>query len=101
MILSNPLTQIITVHEVTDPIEIARARAQRQRFNLNSDWLQSHIGEVYSAHRGKFICVAGQELFVGDSVATVLNAASQAHPTDDGRLLRYVPRERIERIYAT
>lgn len=93
-------TTPLIMSEVTDPQEIARIQAQRDRFRKNSDWLQARIPEVYSRHRGKHICVAGQELFLADTALEVLALARQAHPEDDGLLLRYIPREKMERIYA-
>lgn len=86
--------------EVTEPDENAKAMAQRQRFRKNSDWLQAHVPQVYTQHRGKFICVAGEQLFVADTAAEVIAATRRAHPEDDGLLFRYVPREKMERIYA-
>jgi hypothetical protein len=86
--------------EVTDPNEIARIKVQRERFRMNSDWLQTHVPQVYAQHRGKFICVSGQELFVAHTAPQVVEMARQAHPEDDGLLLRYIPREKMERIYA-
>ena len=91
----------IVVEEVTDPEENAAARARRERFDRNSAWLQSHATEVYTLHRGKCICVAGEELFVAGSPEEVLAQARTAHPEDNGSiLLRYIPREKIARIYA-
>jgi len=91
----------ILVDEVTDPEEIARARAQRERADRNMAWLQAHAGEVYSQHRGKHICIAGQELFVGNTVEEVVASARAAHPADDGLFVRYIPREKILRIYGS
>ena|ERR1051325_1282149 len=90
----------VVMFEVTDTAENATFHAQMQRFQKNSDWLQAHIPEVYSQHRGKCICVAGQELFVAETAAEVLAQARAAHPEDDGLLLRYIHREKLERIYA-
>jgi hypothetical protein len=91
----------IVMEEVTDPEENAAARARRERFDRNSAWLQSHATEVYTRHRGKCICVAGEELFVADSPEEVLAQARAAHPEDNGSILvRYIPREKIARIYA-
>ena len=90
----------LTMLEVTEPEENARAMAQRQRFRKNSDWLQAQIPHVYAQHRGKFICVAGQGIFVAETAPEVVAAARKAHPEDDGFLLRYIPREKLERIYA-
>ena len=58
---------IIMIEENLSPEETAAAEKQREQFNRNSDWLQAHIPEVYSKHRGKCICIAGQELFVAES----------------------------------
>jgi|SRR6516165_7107279 hypothetical protein len=84
---------------VTDPVEIAKARAQRQRCERNWDWLEANSEEVYR-HRGRFVCIAGEELFVGDSLDEVIGKATAVHPEDDGRFTRYIPLERGPRIYA-
>jgi hypothetical protein len=44
-------TPKITMTEVTDPVEIGQANAQREKFERNLSWLQTHADEVYS-HRG-------------------------------------------------
>ena len=85
---------------VTDAVELDKIVAQRERFRKNSDWLQSNIPQVYARHRGKFICVAGQELFVADTAPEVVATARKCHPQDDGLLLRYIPREKLESVYA-
>ena len=77
----------IAMREVTDPVELAKARVQRERFDRNAAWLQAHASVAYT-HRGKCICVAGEELFVADTPQEVLALARAAHPEDDGRLLR-------------
>lgn len=43
---SSPLVMV----EVTDPQDIARIKAQRERFRKNSDWLQVHVPQVYAQH---------------------------------------------------
>ncbi len=90
----------LVMEEVTDPGALAKARAQRERFDGNSAWLQAHVTEVYRGHRGKCICVAGDQLFVADTPEQALALATAAHPEDDGSFLRYIPREKIDRIYA-
>ena len=90
----------LIMEEVTDLEELARSRVQRERFRRNAAWLQAHASEVYSNNRGKHICIAGEELFVGDTVESALAGARAAHPEDEGFLLRYVPREKVWRIYA-
>jgi hypothetical protein len=89
------------MEEVTDPVELAHARARDERFARNLAWFQVHALDIYQAHRGKCICIAGEELFVADSPEEVLARAEAAHPEDEGRFTRYIPKERVERIYAT
>ena len=90
----------IVMEEVTDPAELAEARALRARFDRNSAWLEAHAAEVYSRCRGKCICIAGAKLFVGDSPGEALALATKAHPEDDGRFVQYIPLEKVLRIYA-
>jgi hypothetical protein len=91
----------IEMEEVTlDPAELAKVRDRWQRYDRNAAWLQAHAHDVYSQNRGKFICIAGQDLFVADSAQEAVALAKEAHPEDDGRYLRYIPRENIPRIYA-
>jgi hypothetical protein len=96
MTVSNNAFEIETI---SDPAEIEAMRVQMERFDRNWDWITAHAAEVYS-HRGKYICVAGQELFVADSLEEVLAWANAAHPEDNGRVTRRIPIERGERIYA-
>jgi len=92
----------IEMIEVTDPIELAEARKQREQFDRNSDWLQQHIPEVYAPiNRGKIVCIAGKEAFFGDDVKEVVARATAAHPDDKGWFTRYIPREKMAMIYAT
>jgi hypothetical protein len=91
----------IVMEEVNDPQVIDETRARRERFDRNSAWLQTHANEVYRRHRGKCICIAGEELFVGDTPEEVLALARAAHPEEDGSILiRYIPRQKMARIYA-
>lgn len=89
----------VTMGVVTDPVEIAEFNKRHEQFKRNCDWLDAHAAEAYS-HRGKHICVAGQELFVGDTFEDVWARARAAHPNDQGIVFHYVPKERGPRIYA-
>lgn len=93
-------TNPIVMSELTDPVELAKLRAQNERADRNSAWLQAHVPEIYSNYRGKCICVAGEELFVADTVAEVMALAKAAHSQDDGAILRYILKEKREIIYA-
>ncbi|MEW6363893.1 MAG: hypothetical protein AB1714_04560 [Acidobacteriota bacterium] len=90
----------VVMEELTDPVELARARAQLERFDRNSAWLRAHASEVYMRYRGRCICVAGEELFVADTPQEVRALAKAAHPGDDGSFVRYIPREKAPRVYA-
>ena len=90
----------IVMEEVTDPEELAKARAQRKRFDRNAAWLQAHASEVYPRYRGKCICIAGEELFVADTPEEAVALASAAHPEDDGSFVHDIPRDKVARIYA-
>ena len=90
----------VVVQEVTDPQELAEARARRARFDRNETWLQAHAAEIYSRHRGRYICIAGKELFVADTPDAADASGKCAHPEDDGRFVRYIPKEKLPRVYA-
>lgn len=90
----------VVMEEVTDPEEIAKAQAQRERFDLNWAWFQAHVPEIYSQQRGKCICIAGEELFAADTPKEAIALATAAHPEDEGRFVHYIPREKVIRIYA-
>ena len=90
----------VTVHEVNDPAETARCRAQNERAKRNNDWLQAHWNELLPQARGKFVAVAGQEAFIADSAGKAWRVARAAHPEDDGAVSQYVFPGRGPRIYA-
>ena len=92
-----PLTPTVTFAVVTDPTLLAELTAQRQQSDRNAAWLQSHATEVYS-HRGKFFCIAGEELFVADTAEKAIAEARAKHPGDKGYLFRYIPVERLPRV---
>lgn len=90
----------IVIQEVTDPQEVAEAQARRTRFDRNETWLQAHAAEIYRRHRGRYICIAGEELFVGDTADGAYALGKTAHPEDDGSFVRYIPKEKLPRVYA-
>jgi len=83
----------VVLEEKLDSSERARIQTRRQRFERNWAWLEAHASEVYS-HRGKFVCIAGEELFVADTLRDVVERARAAHPQDDGHFTRFVPKEK-------
>lgn len=97
--MTSPLHKVL-MEEDTDPGTLAEARVQREQFDRNSAWLQSHASEVYRQHRGKCICIAGEQLFVADTAAAALAQATATHPHDKGRFVHYIPKEKVPRVYA-
>src|SRR5215510_3970345 len=97
--MSNQQSPIV-MEEITNPEALAKAQAQRQRFDRNAAWLQAHATEVYARYRGKCVVIAGEELFAADTPEEAWALAATAHPEDDGSFIRYIPREKVARIYA-
>lgn len=89
----NPTMMIV---DEADP----RASARRERFDRNWGWFRQQAPDVYSTHRGKVICVAGQELFVADTTQEAVALASAAHPEDEGRFTLYIPQDKLGRNHA-
>ncbi len=90
----------IKLEVITDHGRLSASRAQWARFDRNLAWFQERAADVYSAYRGKFISIAGNELFVGDTAPEAVARARAAHPDDDGLFVRYIPREKAARVYA-
>ncbi|CEF49287.1 unnamed protein product [uncultured bacterium] len=90
----------VRMEVVTDPVELEKARAQRQRFEKNWAWFAPRLRGLGEQHAGKCLCVARQELFVGDTPQEALALARAAHPDDDGLFTYLIPREKAVRIYA-
>ena len=88
------------IEEVSDPVVVARFRAQDERARQNEAWLQSHWSELLPSVRGRFVAVAGQEAFIADSQQDARAKAVAAHPEDDGMIEQYVRPERGPRLYA-
>ena len=94
----NPI--VIEFENSDSPEEAAAARKQSEQFHRNSTWLEEHILEIGEICRGKVICIAGQELFVGDTTCEAVAKAKAAHPDDKGLFTRYIYKEKAARIYA-
>ncbi len=83
-----------------DPERIAQSRAQSERFQRNSDWLQAHWPDLLPQARGRFLTVAGQEAFIADTIEESQAIARAAHSDDNGSFGQYVFPGRGPRIYA-
>ena len=97
--MSEPLPRI-TMEQVTDPVELSKYAARQAQLERNWAWFEQHAQEIYRTHRGKCLCIAGAQLFVGDSPEEAVARAAAAHPDDEGRFTRFIPKERLARVYA-
>ena len=101
MVVPKPVKLGVTSIEyvkITDPVELAEMQRVNAQFKLNSDWLKEHASEVYPKYRGKYICIAGQELFAADLPEDAWAMAEKAHPDDEGIVEHYIPPTRAARI---
>ena len=94
---STPL-EIITTEATPD--ERAVALAEQEEFRKNVAWYGAHAGAIRDQHRGRFICIAGQQLFAGDDAVEVVAQARAAHPGRGGFFSRRISTHRGPRIYA-
>jgi hypothetical protein len=80
--------------------ELTRFRTQMERFRKNLEWYEAHAVEIGEGYAGKFICVAGQEVFSGDTSQEARAKARAAHPADDGAFGEYVRVDKGPIVYA-
>ena len=59
---------------------MAAGIAANAEFKRNVSWWNAHAAEIVPQNLGKFVCIAGQELFVGDDAVEVTARAKAAHP---------------------
>lgn len=80
------------------PPELEPLFAQAER---HLRWFNEHAEAlgVFHHYRGCYVAAAGEELFVGDSYEAAERAARAKHP-DELPHIRYIPREKADRIYA-
>ena len=96
---TEPAPFVLKTLEVSDEERIANRTAMEQ-FQLNLAWWNARVKEIRDAHTGRFVCVAGQELFVGDDPIEVMARAEAAHPNRGGFLSLYLSTHRGPKIYA-
>jgi hypothetical protein len=93
-----PQTFVIETPPTTEE-ERARNLAMVADFERNVAWWNSHVVEIREKHTGKFVCVSGQELFVGDDPTEVMTRAETAYP-GGGHLSLFLSPHRGPKIYA-
>jgi hypothetical protein len=80
--------------------ELARFHNQMAQFRKNLDWYEAHAAEIGEQYAGKFICIAGQEVFSGDTSQEARAKAQTAHPDDGGAFGEYVRATKGPLVYA-
>ena len=92
---------VLMYEEVLSPDELARARSLRATFQKNMAWASANAVEINRTCRGKFICVAGEQLFAADSPKQAHALAVAAHPAEDAATYScFVPTTDRPKIYA-
>ncbi|HEX4945649.1 MAG TPA: hypothetical protein VFZ34_03150 [Blastocatellia bacterium] len=88
----------VVMEEVTDPRELAKARAQRARFDRNWIWFKARAIEIYERFRGQCVVIAGEEPFAATTAKDAWALAVAAHPKDDGGFIISIPQEKEARV---
>lgn len=78
-LIVEPAPLVIEIPEISDEDRAANV-AMLAEHNKNVTWWNAHADEIVARHAGKYVCVAGQELFVGDDPLEVSARAVAAHP---------------------
>lgn len=79
------------VVDITDPVENERHRRINEAFYKNVSWFDAHLDEILPKIRGKYIAVAGRELFVADTPEETYAWARANHPEDLAPFYQRIP----------
>ena len=92
------MSKPIIIEELPPDPEFARLFAQALR---NLLWFSEHAEElgVFKLYRRRYVAAVGGELLAADTPEEVERLAHQKHP-DEMPHVRYIPREKLSRIYA-
>lgn len=68
-------------------------KKKAQEVTADGNWLSQHSAEIWERHKGKYIAVVEQTLFVGDTWEEAISKAKEKCP---GRrpLVRHIPYKR-------
>lgn len=98
--LSTPSVVMLEQVELT-PAEHAAAVARRVTYLANGEWAARHAADIGHTCAGRFVCIAGGELFVADTPAEAHALANTAHPDEVGATYSMrVPDQQRPKIYA-
>lgn len=90
----------IEIELIDDPAEMAESQREAEQFKRNWEWLKANASEIYPRYRGKYICVAEQEVFASDDPEEAWQLAESAHPDDEGVFSLYLPLKRAPHLHA-
>jgi hypothetical protein len=76
-----PVPTVLVEVEYT-PEELALWRRQNAVFLKNREWFRTNAQELYKNYAGRFICVAGGEVFAGDDAQDVYSRAYTVYPEE-------------------
>ncbi len=85
----NPVTLEFDEAPAVNALDLAHER----RLKKNLDWLNARWDDLLPRTRGKFVAVAGQEVFIADTYQEAMDLARAAHPDDDAAWGQRVPEE--------
>ena len=68
-------------------------RRRSQQAAADGEWFSEHSAEIWERHRGKYVAVAGQTLFVGDTREEAVRKAKERLPATRP-LVRHIPYKR-------
>ena len=71
----------VTLELATDPVEISPALAYNRRLKRNLDYLNAQWDVLRPREYGRFVAVAGQELFIADTYQEAMDLARPRTPT--------------------
>lgn len=81
--------------------EQTEATARRATYLTNAGWAARHAADIGRTCAGRFVCIAGGELFVADTPAEAHALANKAHPDEVGATYSMrVPDQQRPKIYA-
>jgi hypothetical protein len=90
----------LTVEFGPPPADAREVLARMERAQRNSQWLQAHWADLLPRARGKFVAVAAEEAFIGESPEEAWAWARRTHPEDDTATVQYVNPQQGAKIYA-
>lgn len=94
------MSNLVVIEELPYDPEWAR-QSEQGRHNLL--WFNEHVEElgIYKLYRGRYVAALEGELLVADSPDEIYRLVGEKHP--EGLAIahvRYIPREKMIRIYA-